>query len=161
MYNKKSTLPVIFSLYSIIAAFIFFGVSPAVAQEESSEAECEITLREIVADNSGAGIDSKLKDIKKDLEKLAYSTYRLEKTFHLILRKAQTKTLDLLGETRLALTPEGYEEGKIRLKIKLSPSSSRDRALETLLRIPDGGTFIIGGPAYRDGVLILAFTARK
>ena len=77
------------------------------------------------------------------------------------MRKAQTKTLDLLGETRLALTPEGYEEGKIRLKIKLSPSSSRDRALETLLRIPDGGTFIIGGPAYRDGVLILAFTARK
>ena len=148
-------------LYLLTAVLCLLLYSQGLAQQDNSSARCAITLREIAAENSRKGIDPKLKDIKKDLSKLSYSTFRLEKTSQVKIKKGETKSFDLAGKNRLELTAENFEEGKIRLKVKLSPVSSNEKALVTTVRTPDGGTFLIGGPSY-DGnkVLILALTAR-
>ncbi len=121
----------------------------------------EVVLRQVAAENTGQGIDPELKDIRNDLQKLSYTTCRLERTDRLSLDEGQSQELGLLGENRLILTAEGFENGKIRLRVKLSPRSSKEEALETVLRISSGNTFLIGGPSYGEGVLILAFTARR
>ena len=131
---------------------------PATAQDELS---LEVVVREIVADNSGQGLDSRLGDIGKDMKKMSYTTFRLEQTHNLRLQGEQEGKVALLGKNQLSIVPAGEEEGKVRLKVKLTPGDKKQRSFESTLRIPDGGTFIIGGPAYGDGVLILALTARK
>ncbi|MBN2289974.1 MAG: hypothetical protein JXQ83_11630 [Candidatus Glassbacteria bacterium] len=120
-----------------------------------------ITVRQVAADNSGGGVDPELADVKKDLGSLNYNTFRLKKTVKIQCGLAEEKTLELLGDNRLTLQPQGYQDGRIRLKVKLSPADSKDRGMDTVLRIPDGGTFLIGGPSYGEGVLILAFTASR
>jgi hypothetical protein len=152
--------PLQFSLPALCTA-VLLAVFLAHGQVLAQAMEMEVTVREIVADNSGQGLDSKLRDIGKDLKKLTYTTYRLEQTHNQHLDGNAGSKIVLLGDNVLLLTSEGEEEGKLRLRVKLTPGDRKARSFESTLRIPDGGTFIIGGPAYGDGVLILAFTARK
>ncbi len=156
--TRPSPLP--FSLPALCAAALL-AVLLAHTQGVAQAMEMEVTVREIVADNSGQGLDSKLKDIGKDLKKLTYTTYRLEQTHNQHLDGNEGSKIMLLGDNVLLLSSEGEEEGKLRLRVKLTPGDRKARSFESTLRIPDGGTFIIGGPAYGDGVLILAFTAKK
>ena len=131
--------------------------SPAFAQQEGP---CEITVREIVAENTGQGLANELKDLGKELGKLSYSTFRLEQTFRCTGRKGESNSFGLLGKNRLVLIAESFEEGKIRLKVVLSPESSSEKKLEMPLRIQNGGTFIIAGPQIGEAVLFLAITAK-
>ncbi len=145
-------------LAAALLAVVLVQTQSLVAQQR---ADMEVVVREIVADNSGQGLDSQLKDIGGDLKKLAYTTYRLEQTHSQRLTGNAQSKIVLLGDNVLLLSSEGEEGGKLRLKVKLTPGNSKSRSFESTLRIPNGGTFIIGGPAHGDGVLILAFTARK
>ena len=154
-FPSPSRLFVCFLSLLAVPGGLFY--SPAFAQQEGL---CEITVREIVAENTGRGLASGLKDLEKELGKLSYSTFRIEQTFRCSGRKGESNSFDLLGKNRLVLTAESFEEGKIRLKVVLSPESSSGKKLEMPLRIPDGGTFIIAGPQIGESVLFLAITAK-
>ncbi len=157
--TKLSPLPLSLPALSLAVLLAVLLAHAQLAAQQ--KIDMEVVVREIVADNSGQGLDSRLKDIGKDLKKLAYTTYRLEQTHNQRLTGNAQSKIALLGDNVLLLSSEGEEGGKLRLKVRLSPGNRKARSFESTLRIPDGGTFIIGGPAYGDGVLILAFTARK
>lgn len=148
-------------LPALLAAVLLAVVLVQTQSLAQQRADMEVVVREIVADNSGQGLDSQLKDIGGDLKKLAYTTYRLEQTHNQRLTGNAQSKIVLLGDNVLLLSSEGEEGGKLRLRVKLTPGNNKSRSFESTLRIPNGGTFIIGGPAHGDGVLILAFTARK
>lgn len=133
---------------------------PVPARSQDWQGQCEITIREIMADNSETGVAAELEDLSKDLKKLAYSAYRLEHTYSQTVSKGETRKFELMGENHVAVTLDDYEEGKIRLKVKISTGESGKRAFESTMRIAEGGTFLIAGPSYMEGVLILAFTAK-
>jgi hypothetical protein len=149
-------------LRSVLPFLILAAFSVSVPLLRAQEArQCQIVVQEILAENTGQGLDDALKSLKKDLEKLNYSTYRLSNTHELNVKFSESGNLTLLGDNKLTLTAEGLDEnGKIRLKVKLSPRDSKAKSLDMVLRIPDGGTFLIGGPNYGQGALILAFTAK-
>lgn len=148
----RSVLPLL-----IMAAF---SVSAPLLRAQEAR-QCQIAVREILAENTGQGLDDQLKDLKKDFNKLTYSTYRLTNTYELKLAFSESGDLTILGDNKLTLTAEGLDEnGKIRLKVKLSPRDSKAKVLDMIMIIPDGGTFLIGGPNYGQGVLFLAFTAK-
>ncbi len=157
--TKLSPLPL--SLPALCLAALLAVLLAHARLAAQQKIDMEVVVRQIVADNSGQGLDPRLEDIGKDLEKLTYTTYRLEQTHNQRLTGSAQSKIMLLGDNVLLLSSEGEEGGKLRLKVRLSPGNRKARSFESTLRIPDGGTFIIGGPAYGDGVLILAFTARK
>jgi len=139
--------------------FMLF-LCPYSAHSQQWQGQCEITIREIVADNSETGVAAELEDLEKDLKKLTYSAYRLEHTYSRTVRQGETRQFDLMGDNHVSVTLDGYEEGKIKLKVKISTGESGKRAFESTMRIVAGGTFLIAGPTYMEGVLILAFTAK-
>ena len=159
--SKPSPLP-LSRLFPILVPVVLAAAlfcRPAAAKDDQ---KLEVIVREIVANDSDQGLDSRLGDIGRDLKKMAYTTYRLEQTHNNLLEGNQESKVTLLGKNELLLVSEGEEEGKVRLRVKFSPSDKKQRSFfESTLRIPNGGTFIIGGPAYGDGVLILALTAKK
>ena len=157
MKQSYGLFPPAFSLVLIISLPLLFSTLSLQAQDS----ECEITVREIVAENSGRGVDDRLDDVRRDLEKLSYSTFRLEETHNRKIVLAESGEFRLLGDNKLVLTPEAFEGGKIRLRVKLTPKSGKEKAFESTMRIANGGTFIIAGPAHGEGVLFLAFTAKK
>ena len=143
-----------------LALLGMLSLYPFPARSQDWQGQCEITIREIVADNSETGVTAELEDLEKDLKKLAYSAYRLEHTYSKTVLKGETRKFDLIGDNHVELTLDGYEEGKIKLKVKISTGESGKRAFESTMRIAEGGTFLIAGPSYMEGVLILAFTAK-
>ena len=160
MKQIRAPLPKI-GISSFVPALLFIlFLYPSSAHSQQWQGSCEITIREIVADNSETGVAAELDDLEKDLKKLAYSAYRLEHTYSRTVRQGETRRFDLMGENHVELTLEDYEEGKIRLKVKISTGDSGKRAFESTMRITAGGTFLIAGPTYMEGVLILAFTAK-
>ena len=155
MKVKKPSRSNLRRIFLLVLPAVLLGIPGRLDAQEFT-----ITLHQIAADNSGGGMDAELKDIKKDLERLNYNTFRLEKTDKIKCEPGEEITLELLGENRLVIEPQGFQDDKIRLKVKLSPADSRDRLMmDGVVGIPDGGTFLIGGPSYGKGVLILAFTA--
>ncbi|MEA2064172.1 MAG: hypothetical protein U9P14_10770, partial [Gemmatimonadota bacterium] len=110
-------------------------------------------------DNSGRGTDSRLKDVKADLEQLKYDTFRLAEENKIECAVGQEIKIDLLGKNRLLVQHQGSKGDRIRLAIRLSPAKPSERAVDTVMLVRDGGTFLIGGPAFGKGVLILALTA--
>jgi len=119
--------------------------------------EITITVRQIAADNSGGGIDSGLGDVRKDLQRINYDTFRLKKTGKIKCATGKEKKLELLGGNRLAVRPLSLDGEMIRFELKLSGKKTMD----TVFRLREGGTFIIVGPSFEKGVLILAFTASR
>jgi hypothetical protein len=160
MMSKSIPLPFrrLPTLLPLAVFAVLLYCTSATAQENI---QLEVVVREIVADNSGQGLDSRLGDIGKDLKKMSYSTFRLEQTHNHRVQGAHEVKVALLGKNALLIVPSGEEDGKLRFKVKLTPGDKKQRSFESTLRIPDGGTFMIGGPAYGEGVLILALTARK
>ncbi|MCE5270611.1 hypothetical protein LLH00_04945 [bacterium] len=143
---------------AVLLMLILAPAAPLTAQEPN---RCRITVLEILADKSGQGLDNELKALKKDLDKLNYTTYRLSNSYQLSTVFSQPSDLTLLGENKLTLTAEGVEDnGKIRLKVKLSPRDSKEKSIEMVTRVADGGMFLLGGPSQGDGVLILAVTVK-
>src|SRR3989339_745946 len=106
-FPSPSRLFVCFLSLLAVPGGLFY--SPAFAQQEGP---CEITVREIVAENTGRGLASGVKDLEKELGKLPYPPFRIEQTFRCSGRKGESNSFDLLGKNRLVLTAESFEEGK-------------------------------------------------
>jgi len=145
----------------ICSALLMLSLASAAPLAAQESRRCRITVLEILADKSGQGLDSELKALKKDLDKLNYTTYHLSNSYQLNASFSQPSSLTLLGENKLTLTAEEVEDnGKIRLKVKLAPRDSKEKSIEMVTRVADGGMFLLGGPSHGDGVLILAVSVK-
>jgi hypothetical protein len=136
---------------------IFMAAASGVLYQLHAQQLVTFNIRQIEADNSGRGIDSGLDDIKKDLQRISYDTFRLNENKNVKCRLKEDIKLELLGENRLELRPLGFDGEKIRFEFKFSGK----KTWNTTLLLQNGGTFIFVGPSYGDGVLILALTSSR
>ena len=143
----------------IATAYVLFLLLAAGIGDSLRAADFVLKVRQIAADNSGSGVDKNLDDIKHDLKKINFNSFSLKKTDNVDLGENETVKLEVLGDNTLEFVAEGVVDGKLKLNVKIGPKNSKSKAMNTTLRIPDGATFLIGGPAYGEGSLILAFTA--
>ena len=143
----------------IATAYVFFLVLAAGVADSVRAADFVLKVRQIAADNSGSGVDKDLDDIKHDLKKINFNSFSLRKTDNVNLSEKESAKLEVLGDNTLEFVAEGVVDGKLKLNVRIGPKNSKSKNMNTTLRIPDGATFLIGGPAYGEGSLILAFTA--
>lgn len=136
---------------------LFIAAASGVVYQLQAQQLVTFNIRQIEADNSGQGIDSGLDDIKKDLQRISYDTFRLRENKDVECRLKEEKKLELLGGNRLKLCPLGFDGNKIRFEFKFSGKKTWD----TTLLLQNGGTFIFVGPSYGGGVLILALTSSR
>jgi len=140
---------------------LFSGVAVLLGMVAVAEADgaCEIRIGAVVASNTGQLFDPRLANLKPQFDSLfPYSSYRLLMNERRRVEWGSRAGFDLPGGRYLLVVPREYKDGRVSLKILLVDGS---RALvDTVLALRDEGTFLVGGPRHKQGVLIIAIGAR-
>ena len=142
-------------LFSLSATL---GSAPAGAAEaEKSQQAVQLKIGTILATNQADCLDGQLSKIKQQLEVIKYRCYRL-------IREESQKgswqgntVFEIPGGRSLLVTPQELRNNRISLKVRLLEGEKP--IVDTTVRFPNKGNFLLGGPAHEGGVLILSISA--
>lgn len=147
---RKLLAPVLLSsLYAL-------GINGAGAAEKTPES-VHVTIRTILAANKGDEFDPKLKGMEQQLKTLKYRSYRSLKDDDQDVSWRGTGSFDIPGGRLLIVEPQEFEKNRIALKVRLTEGEKP--ILDTTVRIPNKGNFILGGPPHEGGTLVLSISA--
>jgi hypothetical protein len=147
-----SQATLLFSLWTVL------GSAPAGAAEaEKSQQAVQLKIGTILATNQADCLDSQLSKMKQQLEVIKYRCYRL-------IREESQKgswegntVFEIPGGRSLVVTPQELRNNRISLKVRLLEGEKP--IVDTTVRFPNKGNFLLGGPAHEGGVLILSISA--
>ena len=142
----------LFSLWAVLAS------APAGAAEaEKSQPAVQLKIGTILATNQADCLDNQLSKMKQQLEVIKYRCYRL-------IREESQKgswqgnaVFEIPGGRSLLVTPQELRNNRISLKVRLLEGEKP--IVDTTVRFPNRGNFLLGGPAHDGGVLILSISA--
>lgn len=142
---------------TIVAAFlaalcVLIGAEPAFAGDGY-----RIEIRIISAQPTGGKIDPQLKRYASDLKAMPFKSFRQLDFHSKQLKKGETVSMQFPGPGRrfLKVQANGTKGGKHRFKLAIDALR-----FKTMVRIPNNGTLIVGGPKHDKGVILMAITAK-
>ena len=144
------SLALLFSL-SLIALQDFAGAA------EKNPQSVLVTIRSILAENKNDEFDAKLKGMEQQLKSLKYRSYRSLKDDSKSVPWQGTQTFDIPGGRTLTVVPQEFQDNRIALKVRLTQGDKP--VVDTTVKIPNKGNFILGGPPHEGGTLVLSISA--
>lgn len=143
------TRPVVFVPVLLLAVM-------AVTATARSQTPVRLTVQVIHASNAGNAVDPALAKIRAQLGSMKYSSYTLLETRPFSTALGAKHAMPLPGGRTLDLYPYGVSGGSLELLVTITDGSKR--LLDTTFRLSNNGTILVGGPAYGEGVLLVAIT---
>lgn len=124
---------------------------------QTAKGAVKIEIYSVLAADTNQGCDHELKELTR-LRRLLdhlfhYSTYRLINHETSDTGFGQTATFTLPGGRLLHLEPMGFDGDMIRMELMLF--EGEEPKMTTDLKIMNNGIFIVGGPRYSEGTLII------
>jgi hypothetical protein len=146
---------------AVLPALLFCCAPIAQAQQtapENTARAVEVRIGAIIASQSGNTFDHRLASLRRSFDSLfQYTSYRLIREQRRRVKWRREASFHLPGGRYLLVMPRDFKDGRVALHMMLL---ERSRPLvNTSLSIRNHGTFIVGGPNYKDGVLIIAIGA--
>lgn len=129
---------------------------PIVSVVVRAAAPVQLTVQVIHASNKGHSVDPSLAKIRSQLTSLKYTNYQLLETRPFATTIGAKHQMPLAGGRALELYPYGVSAGSLELLVTITDGAKQ--VLNTTFRLSNGGTLIVGGPSYGDGVVILAIS---
>jgi len=140
----------LFSLLSAVAA----GVLGAAEKQPQS---VQVSIGTILASNKSDEFDAQLKGLESQLRVLKYRSYRSLKNESQSVPWQGNKVFEIPGDRFLTVTPQELRDNRISLKVRLTQGEKP--LIDTTVRIPNRGNFILGGPPHEGGALVLSISA--
>jgi hypothetical protein len=126
------------------------------AAETSSQA-VRVKIGTILAHNQSDEIDPRLNAVKNQLKVMKYRSYRLLKEETQSVAWMANAIFDIPGGRLLTVTPQEFRNKQLGLKVRLQHGDKP--IVDTIVRLNNGGNFLLGGPAHEGGVLVLSISA--
>ena len=142
---------VLLSSLSLVSSWGWGG-----AAEKNPQA-VQVTIRSILAENKSEGFDPKLKGLEQQLKALKYRSYRSLKDDSKNVAWQGTQAFEIPGGRTLTVAPQEYQDNRIALKVRLTEGDKP--IVDTTVKIPNKGNFILGGPPHEGGTLVLSISA--
>jgi hypothetical protein len=128
---------------------------------EKSPQSVHVTIGTILASNQRDEIDAKCKSMEKQLKVLKYRSYRCLKDESQNVAWQGNGVFEILGGRSLSVVPQEFRNNQIALKVRLT--EGQKPLIDTTVRIPNRGNFILGGipggPPNEGGALVLSISA--
>jgi hypothetical protein len=119
----------------------------------------EVRIDTVWASNAGKAFDPALAPLKRPFHGLfPYSSYRLIQGERRVMPWKREERFLLPGGRYLVILPRGVQDDRLSLGVMLIQGSRP--LVNTILTLKNRGVFLVGGPRYNDGVLIIAIGAR-
>jgi hypothetical protein len=116
----------------------------------------QVKIGTIVATNEADCLDSQLSKMKRQLEVIKYRCYRLLKEHSQKVSWLANAVFETPGGRSLLVVPQEYRNDRISLKVRLLEGGKP--IVDTTVRVPNRGNFLLGGSAYEGGVLIFSIS---
>jgi hypothetical protein len=130
-------------------------VTVAALAGQSSKNQVDVKIDSVLAADTNQGCDKQLSWLKHRLIRLFnYSTYHLVRHDESHTGFGQTATFTLPGGRILHVEPLGMEDGMIRMEVIMF--QGEEPMMTTDLKIMNHGIFMVGGPRYDRGTLIIS-----
>lgn len=139
---------------AMLSACAIIGVPAAIGQNQG----VEVHIGAVVASNASQVFDERLVALRRQFNLLfPYSSYQLIHEEKRQLPWGSKAGFDLPGGRFLVVIPREYKNNFVSLQIMLI--SDTRPIVQTVLALRNNGTFLVAGPRYRDGVLLVAIGA--
>jgi hypothetical protein len=149
LLKKLPSRVLLFSWLMLVAAGILG------AAEKQPQA-VQVSIGTILASNQNDEFDAKLKGMETQLKVLKYRSYRLLKNESQTVPWRGEKTFEIPGGRSLTVTPQEFQDNRVSLKVRLT--QGQKPLLDTTVKIPNKGNFILGGPPHEGGALVLSIS---
>ncbi len=122
-----------------------------------ASSKARITVHVVHATDSETGIDPRIEALAGQFRYLKYKGYRLLSTQDIDLAVGGSQTVTIEGDRRLGVALVSVDESRARVRVEID--GKKGKLIDTTVTINRDGTFIVAGPAYKDGILILPMRA--
>lgn len=139
-------------LRKLLILMLLLSPLPA-AGAKVAEAKVLTDVRVIHASAKSDHIDPALRGLGRKLTSIfRYTSYRQIKQKKMRLEYRQTGAVSLPGRRILEITPVDLAGGRIKYRIRITKGGSP--AFRTEIMLKKGSSITIGGPEFKDGVLL-------
>ncbi|HZY59690.1 MAG TPA: hypothetical protein VFE56_08010 [Candidatus Binataceae bacterium] len=143
---------------SVVVVMLLVATTAAVAQV--TKGSVSVKIDSVLAADTNQGCDKALKTLRDRLRRLFhYTTYRLVKHDESHTGFGQTATFTLPGGRILHIEPIAMDGDMIRMEVMLF--QGEEPMMTTDLKIMNRGIFMVGGPRYEQGTLIISITTES
>jgi len=137
--------------------------APSVASAQESAKSSKMASRVsvevmMVHASSGDRVTEELKPLMKQLTFTRYTGFELLQRFPSQLSVGGSASFSLVGERRLKLELLSKDEKRAKLRVRLF--NGKEKVLDTTVSVNRNRSFIIGGPRYKGGAIVLPLTVR-
>ncbi len=130
----------------------------AFAQGKAEHAgKVHLTLLVVHATNAETGIDPSLQAFAQSFRHLNYKGFRLLSTQSSDVTLNNDAHFKIEGNREVKVTLLSRDENNVRVRMEMTGKSGK--LLDTTVKVNRDGTFIVAGPQYKDGILILPLRA--
>ena len=141
----------------LLFSSLTFFVAAYLRAAENSPQTVSVKIETILASNRSGEFDSRLKALEKQLRVLKYRSYRLLKEESQNVPSQGSASFEIPGGRSLIVWPQDFRNQQVALKVRLQ--GGQKPLLDTTIRLPNKGNFILGGPPHDGGVLVLSISA--
>jgi hypothetical protein len=136
-------------------AVLLLLVTVAVGGAQTAKSQVDVKIDSVLAADTNQGCDKQLSWLKHRLIRLfRFSTYHLVQHRETHTGFGQTATFELPGGRILHIEPMGMDGQMIQMEVMLF--QGEEPMMTTDLKIMNHGIFMVGGPRYERGTLIIS-----
>lgn len=121
-------------------------------------AKVDMEIRVVYATSAHSRVDSRLSSLTRYLSHLRFTGYELLDTQKAQVSLGGKASFTVEGGRKVTVTLLGRDESRARVRVQVSGSSDK-QLLDTTMSVNRGGTVIVAGPKYQEGILVLPLTA--
>ena len=116
-----------------------------------------IQMLVVHATDSKPGLDARLESLKNAFGYFKYKGYWLLSAQQNSVSVGDSTTFTVEGGRRVKVTLVSVDEQRARVRVEMSNKDGK--VLDTTVSISRNGTFVVAGPRYEDGILMLPLRA--
>ena len=140
--------------------------APAFAEEGTDDnnqgavvqSSIKIEMMVVHAHTKNNEVHPSVRPLMKYFASYRYSGFDLIDTKSVRLEDDGTKSFTIQGNRKIIIRLISHDDSKARLKVTILGAKGK-RLLDTTMVVNRNGTFIVAGPKFREGILILPLTA--
>lgn len=133
--------------------------APAARPTSTTRAPSKVGLQVLVvhATDSTTGVDPRIKGLESSFRYFKYKGYKLLSTENADVAVNDTASFSIAGNRKVKVTALSIDDARTKLHVEILAGDSK--LFDTTVNINRGGTFIISGPRFEDGILMLPVRA--
>ena len=143
------------------------GSSPAIAEEapvvetvaQAKQTPVHVELLVIYATTDHKKQDPKIKHMLKYFNNYKYTGYELRDTFNTKLVEAQEQSFTLPQKAKVTVKLKSYDQNNARVRVKIQGDDGHN-FLDATMVVKRNGDFIVAGPKFEKGILILPMSLK-